>query len=367
MEDKILDIASLFDIDGTPTDFRPWGGGLINDTFLVTTDKDKKYILQRINTDIFRNPELLQHNLKLITEHIRRCLIRENPSLNENEISRLTLTAVDCRDSASFAQVGGEVWRMTRFIEGSHTEESVTPEMARLTGKAFADFHKYFAAPDAPALDETIPDFHNLEFRLRQLREAMAENRADRLQWVGDLCEYLLSRSDEMLLAERLNQEGKLPKRVAHCDTKLNNILFDDNNEVLCVIDLDTTMPGYVLSDFGDFIRTAGNRGAEDAEDLNTVEVDMDIFRAFAEGYLSEAGFLTETERELLPYGAQRLTYMQAVRFLTDYINGDTYYKTLYPEHNLVRTRAQIKLLQSIDAHMPEMMEIIHTYLHSPF
>lgn len=359
MDDKIINIARLFALEGDPTEAKPWGGGLINDTFLVVTDKERKYILQRINTAIFQNPEQLQQNLKLISDHIRRCEKRANSQIQETDLSRCTLTPVETRDGKSYADVEGEAWRVTEFIEGSHTEESVTPEMARLTGEGFARFHKYFAEPDAPTLEETIPDFHNLGFRLKQLRDAMAENRADRLQWVSELTDYLLGRSDEMLLAEQLEAEGKLPKRIAHCDTKLNNILFDDHNQILCVIDLDTTMPGFILSDFGDFIRTAGNRGAEDAEDLSTVEVDMDIFRAFADGYLSAADFLTDTERKTLPYGAQRLTYMQAVRFLTDYINGDTYYKIQYPEHNLVRTRAQIKLLQSIDAHMPEMKQCI--------
>ena len=160
-------------------------------------------------------------------------------------------------------------------------------------------------------------------------------------------------------MAQRLEAEGKLPRRIAHCDTKLNNILFDADGSILCVIDLDTTMPGFVLSDFGDFIRTAASTAPEDEPDTSRVRVDMDIFRAFARGYIGSATFLTPLERELLPYGAQMLTYMQTVRFLTDYINGDTYYKIKYPEHNLVRTRNQLALLHDIDGRLPEMQEII--------
>lgn len=352
---RIEAIAALFDIDGKVSEVKPWGNGLINDTFRVTADAGKQYILQRINTAIFKDPALLQHNLKLITAHIRKSLEREGAG----DIDRKVLTSVDTTDGRDYAEVDGEAWRMTVFISGSHTEESVTPATARLTGEAFARFHTYFASPDAPELQETIPDFHNVGFRISQLRDAAAADPAGRLEEARDCVDTLLGRADEMLEAERLNKEGQLPKRIAHCDTKVNNILFGENGEILCVIDLDTTMPGYILSDFGDFIRTAGNTGDEDDRDLDRVGVDMDIFRSFAEGYLANAAFLTPVERQMLPFGAKMLTYMQAVRFLTDYLNGDTYYKIQYPEHNLVRTRAQMKLLSDIDAHFPEMQQFV--------
>lgn len=347
----ILAAASLFRISGTPEIATTLGNGLINDTYLVTTSDNRQYVLQRINSSVFKDPEALQNNLKLISDHIRKSLEREQTE----DIERRIITTVDTTGGKRFANVNGEIWRMTHYISGSHTVENVTPEMARLTGMAFARFHKYLSTDDAPELSETIPDFHNLDYRISQLRNAVATDSADKLQWVADIVEYLLSRSEEMLLAERLHEQGKLPKRIAHCDTKVNNILFDQDGSILCVIDLDTTMPGFLFSDFGDFVRTACNTGKEDDEDLSAISVDMNIYAAFKEGYLTEADFLTETERELLPYGAKRLTYMQSVRFLTDYINGDIYYKTTYPEHNLIRTRAQIKLLHEIDTHFNDM------------
>jgi Ser/Thr protein kinase RdoA (MazF antagonist) len=174
------------------------------------------------------------------------------------------------------------------------------------------------------------------------------------------MVDELLARADRMCLAQRLFRAGELPKRVTHCDTKVNNILFDEQDRPLCVIDLDTTMPGFVLSDFGDFIRTAANTGAEDDPDLDKVDVDMDIFRAFAKGYVeSTASFLTPVERENLPYGAQLLTYMQTVRFLADYLDGDNYYKIKHPEHNWQRSKAQFKLLQSIEAQEKAMNDYI--------
>lgn len=356
---QILQIASLFDIKGEPTNATTFGNGLINDTYRVETSSGNTYVVQRINTAIFKNPDSLQSNLLKISAHMRKLLSESGAT----DIDRKVLTPVLLKAGGTYAisPIDDSVWRMTEFIPGSHSEENLTPEMARLTGEAFGDFHSYFSHPETPELEETIPNFHNIAFRISQLKEAAAADSAQRLQWVADIVDYLLSREEEMLMANRMHAAGTLPKRIAHCDTKVNNILFDENNQILCVIDLDTTMPGFVMSDFGDFIRTAGNTGAEDDEDLSRVGVNMEIFRNFAEGYLKSAKFLTKEEKETLPFGAKLLTYMQTVRFLTDYLNGDTYYKIAYPEHNLVRTRAQLKLLTEIDAHFSEMQEIINT------
>ena len=199
-----------------------------------------------------------------------------------------------------------------------------------------------------------------MEFRLQQLREAVAENRAGRLDEVQWLVDELESRADDMCRGERLHREGKLPKRICHCDTKVDNILFDRNGDVLCVIDLDTVMPNFVFSDFGDFLRSAANTGAEDDENLDNVNFNMDIFRAFTRGYIESArGMLTDVEIDNLPYAACLFPYMQTVRFLADYINGDTYYRTKYAEHNLVRSKAQFKLLQSAESHLQEMKQYI--------
>ena len=203
-----------------------------------------------------------------------------------------------------------------------------------------------------------------MEFRMQQLREAVAENKAGRLAEVQWLVDELEKRAENMCKAERLHREGKLPKRICHCDTKVDNILFDKDGNVLCVIDLDTVMPNFVFSDFGDFLRSAANTGKEDDKDLDNVNFNMDIFRAFAKGYIKSAkSFLTPIEIENLPYAATLFPYMQTVRFLADYINGDTYYKTQYAEHNLVRSKAQFKLLQSAEEHLAEMQAFINEQL----
>lgn len=355
----LIKIASYFDIAGEVRDVRPLGDGLINDSFKVTTVSTEcpDYVLQKINIAIFQRPDVLQNNLLLITDHIRKVLRRKGVGDTGNK----TLTLVKTKDGKLFLDKDGEVWRMTEFLQGSVTMTQITPEMAYLTGVAFGEFHSYFSEEDSPSLEETIPNFHNVAFRIQQLKEAVESDCCQRLSQVKDIADELLSREKEMCKAQTLSEEGKLPKRISHCDTKLNNILFDEEGKIMCVIDLDTTMPGFVLSDFGDFIRTAGNKGAEDDKCLDNVEVDMDVFRNFARGYVKSAVFLTDTEKQLLPYGAQMLTYMQTVRFLTDWLNGDTYYKIMYPEHNLVRTKAQLKLLHSIDLHIEEMNKYIST------
>lgn len=351
-------LAQQFAIEGKVKEVKPLGDGLINDTYLVAADGGERYVLQRINRAVFPDIDALQTNLVKITSHIRKCL--EDKGV-EN-IDKKVLTPVKVSDGCLWIENDGEAWRMTRYIADSVTRTNLTDEMAEVTGYAFADFHNMMSRADAPELQETIKDFHYVSFRIKQLEDAVAADSEKRLANVQPIVDELLQRASEMTAAERLYQEGKLTKRIAHCDTKLNNILFDKSGEVLCVIDLDTTMPGFVLSDFGDFIRTAANTGAEDDPDVERVGVNMDVFKSFAKGYLKGATFLSPLERSLLPFGAQMLTYMQTVRFLTDYLNGDTYYKTAYPEHNLVRTKAQLALLHSIDAHLDEMKQYIDNY-----
>lgn len=356
--EKLKEMASRFALEGEVEEVVPLGAGLINDSYRVKTvaEETPDYVLQRINHAIFQDVDLLQENIRRITEHIRRKL----EARGERDTERKTLTVVPAKDGKLYVCDGGTYWRMTVFIRGSRTYEQVTPELAYLTGKAFGEFQDLLSDLPGEPLGATIPDFHNTAFRLEQLREAADADRAGRLAKVRDVVEELKGRAEEMCLAERLFREGKLPKRITHCDTKVNNMLFDEEGRFLCVIDLDTTMPGFVLSDFGDFIRTAGNKGAEDDEDLSRVRVNMEVFREFSRGYAEGTrAFLTPTERELLPYGAQMLTYMQTVRFLTDYLNGDTYYKIKSPEHNYQRTLAQLTLLHDIDAHLEEMKEWI--------
>ena len=195
---------------------------------------------------------------------------------------------------------------------------------------------------------------------MQQLDEALAADPVGRKAACADIIEAINSRREEMCLAERLFREGKLPKHINHCDTKVNNILFDEAGRPICIVDLDTVMPGFVLSDFGDFMRTAANTGLEDDPNLDNIHVDLAIFEAYARGYLKEATFLSDIEKEMLPYGCRLLSYMQTVRFFTDYINGDTYYKIQYPEHNLVRTRAQLRLVEEQEKVANQMKAIIN-------
>ena len=213
-------------------------------------------------------------------------------------------------------------------------------------------------------LGETIPDFHNMELRCRQLNEAIAADPVGRVAKAAPLIDSLLPHAQRMCMAEQMFREGKLPKRICHCDTKVNNMMFDGEGNVLCVIDLDTVMPSFVFSDYGDFLRTAANKAAEDEPNLSRVTFDFDIFRAFTKGYLESAcQFLTPTEIDNLPYAAALFPYMQSIRFLTDYINGDTYYKIQYGEHNLVRAQSQYRLFQCVEKHAAQMKTFIQECL----
>lgn len=354
-------IVSQFETEGNVVEVKPLGNGLINTTYRVRTEgAAPDYVLQNINNAIFPDVEMLMGNIVAVTNHIRA----KKEAAGEADIDRKVLSFVPCKETGKYFYFDGtHYWRVMVFIPDTVTQSAVTPESSYIVGKTFGEFQAMLA--DIPVeLGETIKDFHNMEFRLQQLREAVAEDKAGRLGEVQWLVDELEKRADGMCKAERLHREGKLPKRICHCDTKVDNILFDKDGSVLCVIDLDTVMPNYVFSDFGDFLRSAANTGKEDDKDLDNVNFNMEIFKAFTKGYLKSAGvFLTPVEVENLPYAATLFPYMQTVRFLADYINGDTYYKTAYPEHNLVRSKAQFKLLQSAEACVPAMQAFIQECL----
>ena len=352
-QEELKNIVTRFAVEGQVLAVEPLGNGLINDTFLVKTDGPRNYVLQRINNAIFKDVALLQHNVEAVTRHIRAKLA------TDPDVDRKVLTFLPLKDEEKTYYEAGDstFWRISVFIEGARTHETVDAESSYRAGKAFGQFEAMLADIPDP-IGETIPDFHNMELRARQLREAVAADAAGRMAdpAVKALVEEIFTHEEEMCKAERMYREGTLPKRICHCDTKVNNMMLDEDGNVLCVIDLDTVMPSFVFSDFGDFMRTAGNTGAEDDPNLDNVGLDMDIFRAFAKGYIESAGvFLTPVERENLPYAALLFPYMQTVRFLADYINGDTYYKIQYPEHNWVRSLAQWKLFRSALEHLPEM------------
>ena len=356
MDLNLQNIVSQFEIQGNVSDVRPLGNGLINTTYKVETEGDApNYVLQHVNNAIFPDVDMLMDNIVAVTNHIRTKYEADGMA----DLERKVLRFVPAKDGKYYHFDGEKYWRVMVFIPDTVSQTAVTPESSYIVGETFGNFQAMLA--DIPAqLGETIKDFHNMEFRLQQLREAVAENKAGRLAEVQWLVDELEARAEEMCKGERLHREGKRPKRICHCDTKVDNILFDQDGKVLCVIDLDTVMPNFIFSDFGDFLRSAANTGKEDDKDLDNVNFNMDIFKAFTEGYLKSARcFLTPLAIENLPYAAALFPYMQTVRFLADYINGDTYYKTQYPEHNLVRSKAQFKLLQSVEAHQQEMQAFI--------
>ena len=357
---NLNDIVLQFDLNGQVDSIKPLGNGLINDTYKVTTTDGPSYVLQRINHHIFKDVDLLQKNIVSVTSHIRSKL----EAAGAVDVDRKVLTFISLKDSDLTYYFDGEsYWRISLFIEDAFTYETVNPEYSYYAGRSFGHFEAMLAdVPDT--LGETIPDFHNMELRARQLDEAVAADAVGRMAEaeVQEILKEVLVYREEMCKAERMHREGVLPKRICHCDTKVNNMMFDASGEVLCVIDLDTVMPSFVFSDFGDFLRTAANKVAEDDPRIEMVEFDMEIFKAFAKGYVESASvFLTPVELGNLPYAAALFPYMQAVRFFADYINGDTYYKIKYPEHNLVRTRNQMALFRSVMSYLPQMQEYIST------
>lgn len=344
--DSLFSIAAHFIDASQIASIQPLGNGLINDTFkiMMADQEQPKYVLQHINDKVFTDVEMLQRNIEIVTNHIHR----KYEVAGIQDIDRRVLHFVKSDTRKTYVKVGEEYWRVMDFITDSVTQEAVTPLSAYDAGRSFGDFEALLADVKEP-IGEIIPNFHNIEFRLHQLDEAIASDPVERMQdhEVQDYAEKIKNLAYEMSLSERLFREGKLPKRICHCDTKVNNMLFDKDGNVLCIIDLDTVMPSFVFSDYGDFLRSAANTGAEDDSDLGNIHFNMEIYHAFKEGYLEGTrSFLTDLERELLPYAACLFPYMQAIRFFADYINGDTYYKIKYPEHNMVRTRAQWKLFE---------------------
>jgi len=359
-EDQLKVIVKQFDIQGEVSSVKPLGVGHINDSYKVLTESHvtPDYVMQRINHYIFKDVEALQNNIRKVTDHIRTKLTAAGVTDVENRVLRLA----PAKDGKLFHQDSdGNYWRILYFIPDSHSyDEGITPELALHAGRAFGDFQAMLADLPGEPLVETIPNFHNMESRLATFRQAVKDNKSGRLAKVQYMVDELEKRAEEMCKAERMHRKGILPKRINHCDTKVNNVLFDNNNRVLCVVDLDTVMPGYVLSDFGDFMRTGANTGKEDDLNLDRISIDMNIFEAYTKGYLEKTrSFLLPLEIENLAFGAKLLTYMQTVRFFADYLDGDLYYKIHSPEHNWQRTVAQFKLLQSMEENFSEMCRIV--------
>lgn len=354
---ELKDLAGQFRIAGAIESVDTLGEGFINDTFKVTTaGSAPDYILQRKNSNIFKDVAGMMDNICKVTDHIRRKV-----SASGGDAAREAMTVVDTHDGRHFfVDENGEYWTVTLFIPDTVSPQRVSDSrIARMGGVGIGRFQSQLADFSEP-LAETIPGFHDMRHRLRQWDESLARDAAGRCESVREEIGWIESRRGRMMDLKLKIEDGTIPCRVTHNDTKINNILFDNNDGVVCVIDLDTVMSAPALYDFGDAIRSYANTGLEDDRDLDNVEIDLDIFRGFAEGYLSQCGDkLTDAEKENLAMSALYITYEQVLRFLMDYIDGDTYYKTKYADHNLVRARAQYKLLTSMEKHYDEMRQIV--------
>jgi thiamine kinase-like enzyme len=356
-------IFGAFAATGEFESANPFGTGHIHDTFKVlTAGKDSDdYVLQRINRTVFANIPDLQRNIEVVTQHIRTKLT----AIPGSDPSRQCLTPVYTRDGKSwYTETDGSVWRMFVYIKNHRSYDVVdTQAKASEGGRAIGRF--VFMLSDLPgeSVAETIPDFHNIEKRLETLTESISADRAGRRSMVTGEIDEILRRSAGMSHILRLGREGKIPLRITHNDSKFNNILLDENDKALCVIDLDTVMPGYVHYDFGDAIRTAACTSAEDETDLSMVSFSLPLFEAWTKGFLGETReILTPTEKEWLAFAPRLITYAQTVRFLTDYLDGDVYYKTKHSEHNLERTRTQLHLLKSMEKQSESMESIVRKY-----
>lgn len=339
-------VAEQFAVSGTFVDAIPWGNGHIHDTYRAEFDAAgvrAHRILQRINTSVFpRVPELMQ-NVERVTAHMETCAAREPDGARR--VSRLMRT-LDGRAWIRDAQ--GGCWRIFSFLEGARSVDRVeSADQCFRAAQAFGDFQRQMTTLPGPRLHDTIPDFHNTPKRFAALERAIAENAAARAQSAPAEIEFALAREP----MTRVLLEAGLPERITHNDTKINNVLLDEQTgEALCVIDLDTVMPGLAPYDFGDLVRTASSPAAEDERDLDKVFVRMDYYEALVRGYLSTAGaFLTARERELLAASGKLITFETGIRFLADYLNGDTYFKVHREGQNLDRCRTQFRLVASIE------------------
>jgi len=358
-------IVRAFRIDGFFQDGAPHGNGHINDTYAVRFEKDGqpfRVILQRINHTIFKDVPALMENIRRVTEHIRGRLA----GLPGHDPARETLTLIPTVDGGIFHQdAAGNFWRAYVFLEGLHVVEIVeTPTQAHEAGRAFADFQKWLADLPAPRLTETIPDFHHTPRRFAALEAMIAADPRNRAAEVQPEIEFALARREMASTLVDLLAKGELPERITHNDTKINNVMLEDGSEHgTAVIDLDTVMPGLVHYDFGDQIRTSTCTGTEDERDLTKVSFRIGLFEGLARGYL-EGGreFLTPREVDLLAFSGSLITFEIGIRFLTDFLQGDVYFKTRRPRHNLDRCRTQFARVRAMEAARCQMEAVIARY-----
>jgi len=360
----IRNVAVEFPIYGDFISGAPYGSGHINDTYAVAFNQagaSLRYIFQRINHEIFKDPAALMENIKRVTSHQASKLVGRSDS------SRRTLTVVETRSGLPYhLDEGGNYWRVYPMIEGAQSHDVLeTPTQAFNAAKAFGGFQKLLVDLPGGRLQETIPHFHDTPKRLDAFKEALMRDSANRALDAKPEIDFVLARVPMASRLLDLHAAGKIPERVTHNDTKLNNVLIDEvTNEGLCVIDLDTVMPGLALYDFGDMVRTGTSPASEDERDLSKVRARLDMFTALLEGYLSEAAaFLNDTEKELLPFSGMLITFEIGIRFLTDFLSGDVYFKTSRPGHNLDRCRTQFKLVESLESQEEALNRALSTAL----
>lgn len=341
-------IAGQFDIQGNIFEIVPVGSGHIHGTYLLkTVDKNTPdYILQKINHQIFPDIDGLMSNVSAVTSHIKNKLLTFKGTESQNRAVEL----VKSLSGKPFVEISANWWRVFTFIDNSFTRQKVqNSKQAYEAGKIIGRF-QYLLSDIGTDLFVTIPRFHDLDLRLEQFNIALTTDLTKRVQLINDEVRFVNEMAGQLRPFLDVLKSGKVPLRITHNDTKLNNILFDKNDNAICLIDLDTVMPGYVFYDFGDAVRTMANEADENEKDLRMVDFNEDVYQAFKDGYLEMAdSFLTSLEKEWLAFSPLYMTFIIGVRFLTDYLEGDVYYKTEYPEHNLVRAKCQFELIRKME------------------
>ncbi len=348
---QIEKAAYAFRMDGNPISCQEFGHGHINYTLKIDTDTGAEYVLQRINTYVFRDPVGLMANAGAVTDFIRK----------KSADSRMALHFVETHAGGYiYNDPDNAYWRMYDFVGGVCLDIPETENDFYQSALAFGWFQRQLSDFPAQTLVETIPEFHNTIDRYRQLRESIQADPMGRLAEVQEDVRFLLAREESGGTLQRMRQQGELPLRVTHNDTKLNNVLLDrDTRKAVCVLDLDTVMPGLSVNDFGDSIRFGAATAEEDEKDLSKVSMDLHLFEVYTRGFLEEATALTDKEVEMLPMGAWTMTLEVATRFLKDYLDGDHYFRVAYPEHNLVRARTQMKLVSDMESKWEDMKRIV--------
>ena len=344
-------IVRAFKVKGDPISCKPFGSGHINHTLKIETDAGAEYVLQRINKHVFKNPEQLMENLAAVTKYLRK----------HEDDTRMALHFIRTHYNQYFyVDDHGDYWRMYDFVGGFCLDMPETNADFYESALAFGHFQSMLADFPAETLHETIPEFHNTIDRYRQFKEVLKKDPCGRLAGVRNEVQFLKDREELAGTLQRMRESGELPLRVTHNDTKLNNVLLDrQTRKFLCVLDLDTVMPGLSLYDYGDSIRFGAATAEEDEWDLSKMTLDLERFEIYTKGYLEACPTLTDKEVEMMPMGALIMTLEVGLRFLTDYIDGDNYFKIAYSDHNLVRARTQLRLVADMQSKWDEMNRIV--------